>query len=44
MKTDTTLFEIYSELGILEIMQSAESEQYIAAVCNEISIDDFQAA
>jgi hypothetical protein len=34
MKTDTTLFDIYNELGLEDIMQSAEVEQFVDEVCN----------
>ena len=34
MKTDTTLYEIYNELGVQNIMQTPEAEQFIDEVCN----------
>lgn len=33
MKTDTTLFEIYSELNILDLMQSEEGMEFIQEEC-----------
>jgi|LakMenE01Jun11ns_1017448.scaffolds.fasta_scaffold9105030_1 hypothetical protein len=34
MSTDTTLFEIYSELNILDLMQSEEGLDFITEECD----------
>ncbi|MFN8555055.1 MAG: hypothetical protein U0103_26605 [Candidatus Obscuribacterales bacterium] len=36
MSTDTTLFEIYSELNILDIMQSEEAQEFIGEECETV--------
>jgi hypothetical protein len=33
MKTDTTLFDLYSELNVLPIMQNEEVVEFIEEVC-----------
>jgi hypothetical protein len=33
MKTDTTLFDLYSEMNILPIMQNEEAVEFIEEVC-----------
>jgi hypothetical protein len=35
MKTDVTLYEVYSQLGLLEIMQSVEAARFIQAACDD---------
>jgi hypothetical protein len=34
IKIDTTLYEIYNELGVQDIMLTPEAEQFIDEVCN----------
>jgi hypothetical protein len=45
MKIDTTLYEVYSELGLLEIMQSVEAERFIDALCDDATeVENYIAA
>lgn len=36
MTTDTTLFEIFSDLGLLEMLQDVEAEQFIEDECAQV--------
>jgi hypothetical protein len=46
MKIDTTLYEIYNELGIQHIMQTAEFEQFVDELfeCESNEIQEPRAA